>query len=104
MTQSIFRRVEAAGAGLEADEGVFGVVRMGFGAVPQAGAAVDAFLAVEDGAAVFAGGDGLAGTHLHTNLAVAGFAVVRIEEDDVVGVAGRGLDFATHEQGVLMGD
>jgi predicted porin len=76
--------MQPAGAGLETDQGEFRVVRVGFGAIPQAGAAVDAFFTVEYGSALVTGSDGLAGTHFHTDLAVAGFAVTRIEEHDVV--------------------
>ena len=39
--------VEAAGAGAELNVGAFGVVGVRHDAVPEAGAAVDAFLAVE---------------------------------------------------------
>ena len=47
---SVFRRVQAAGAGAEFDVGVLAVGRLG--AVPEAGAAVDALFALEGGQAV----------------------------------------------------
>ena len=87
--------METAGAGLEADEAELWVVGMGFGTVPEAGTAVDALLTVEGRPTAFSRDDGLAGAHFHTDFAAAGFAVARIKEDDVVGVAGGGLDFAT---------
>ena len=96
--------MQAAGTGLERNDGELRVLGIGFGAVPEAGTAVDAFFAIKNRAAVLAGRDGLAGTHFHTDLAAAGFALGGVGEGDVVGVAVRGLDFAAHEQGVLMRD
>ena len=96
--------MQAAGAGAEADAGVLGVVGMGLGAIPQAGTAVDALFTVEDGAAILSGRDGLAGAHFDADFAGAGLAVARIEEHHVVGLTGRSLDLAAHQQGVLMRD
>ena len=63
---------------------------------------MDAFLAVEGGHAALAGSDGLAGAELDADSRAATLAEIRVEEDDVVGVAGRGLHLAAEQQGILM--
>src|ERR1035438_5525869 len=60
----VFGGMQAAGAGAERDVAVLGVVVERGAAVPQAGAAVNALLAIEDGDAAGTGRDGLAGGHL----------------------------------------
>ncbi len=56
------------------------------------------------GSAVFAQRDGLAGAHGDAGLLLAGDAEILVEEDDVIGEAGHGLDFAAHQQRVLLRD
>jgi len=62
--------MQAAGAGAEGDVGAFRIVRQWLRAVPQAYAAVDAFLAVERWHAVLTGRYGLAARSfaLHVDL------------------------------------
>ena len=66
---------------------------------------MDAFFPVElRRSAAFAGREGLAGTYLDAELRGASRAELRVEGNHVVGVAGRGLHLAAHEQRVLVGD
>jgi hypothetical protein len=60
LRQSILHRMQSAGAGTEGDVGAFRIFRQRLGAVPDARAAVDAFLAVEHRHATFTERDGLA--------------------------------------------
>src|ERR1019366_1463386 len=66
-SQSILRRVQAAGAGAEGDVHALGIFRVRPRAVPQARAAVDALLAVKGRHAGFAGINGLAAARLDAN-------------------------------------
>lgn len=102
--RSILRRVQAARAGAEGHGHALRIFRRGRGAVPQARAAVNAFLAVKIRHAVFAGRDGLAGTHLDAQLRAAALALVRENKRDVVGVAGRRLHLAAEQERVLVRD
>jgi hypothetical protein len=56
--------VQAAGAGVEGDVGAFRIVRQWLRAVPNAGTAVDAFLAVEIRHATITERDGLAAANI----------------------------------------
>src|ERR1035437_8021131 len=94
-TGSVFRCVQTARAGAEFDVGVLAVG--GLVAVPQACAAVDALFALEVGRTVLALRNGLAGAHGYACLLSARDAKLRIAEDDVIGEAGHGLDFAAHQ-------
>ena len=96
--------MQAARAGAEGHGHALRIFRRGGRAVPQAGAAVDAFLAVEIRHAVFAGRDGLAGTGFDAELGAAAPAFVRKNKRDMIGVTGRRLDFPAQQQGVLMRD
>ena len=100
----ILRRVQAARSGAEGDGHALRVFRRGGGAVPQACAAVNAFIAVEIRHAVFAGCDGLAGTHFDAQFRAAALALVRKNKRDVIGVAGRRLHLAAEQERVLMRD
>ena len=96
--------MEAAGGGAEFDDralGVFGVWR---GAIPDARAAVNAFLAVENRDAARAGRDGLTGTDLDANLRAATSRKDSGRETRCGRRNRRGLNFAAHQQRVLMRD
>jgi hypothetical protein len=85
--------MQATGRGAKLNDaslGVFGVLR---DTVPHAGAAVDAFLAVEDGDAVPAGRDRLTRADFDTNLRPAPLAKIGVEEHNVVSIAGGRLHF-----------
>src|SRR5579862_2021743 len=100
--RSIFSRVQAAGAGVEGDVHAFRVVWQGLAAIPQAGAAMDAFFAVKIGHTVRARRDGLAAAHLDADLRPTFLTEFREKKGDVVGVPRRGLHLAAHEQRVLV--
>src|ERR1035438_1875160 len=92
---SILVRMQAGGAGAESN-----VV-----AVPQAGAAVHALLAIEDRHAAGTLGtwpDGLAGADLDAQLRGAPPAKLRIGKADVIGVSVRRLHLSADQQSVLM--
>src|ERR1019366_265680 len=93
--------MESSGTGVELQVGcAVDTLR----AIPDAGTAIDAFLAIERGCVVLAAGNGLARAHLdaeHRTALAAGFEVA---EDYVIGVAGGRLHFAAHEKRVLMRD
>ena len=63
---------------------------------------VDAFLAVKSRHASFARRDGLAGAQFDADAGAAALAQLGVEENDVVGIAGRRLDFAAEQQSVLV--
>ena len=94
--------MQSARAGTERDVHSFRVIGYRLRAVPVTGAAVDAFLAVEGRHAAYPGGNGLAGTKLNTDLRAASLTKLRVEEDDMVGIAGRCLHFAPEQQRVLV--
>ena len=76
----------------------------GLAAVPETGAAVNAFFAFKGWDAFGAFGDGLAGTHGDAGLFFASDAEAGASEDYVVGEAGHGLDLAAHQECVLLSD
>ena|ERR1035437_1156696 len=90
----VLRRVQSAGAGAEGDVHAFGIFRVRLRAVPQARAAVDAFLAVESRHAGFAGINRLAAARLDANPRAAFFAEFGMQENHVVGVTVRRLHLA----------
>lgn len=96
--------MQAAGGGTEFKDGAPGVFGVRRGTIPNASAAVNAFLAVKDREAIRTGCDRLAATDFDANLRAAAFTKVRIKEHDMVGVTGRGLYLAAHQQRVLMRD
>src|ERR1035437_3495027 len=98
----VLRRMQTAGAGAEGDVHALGVLGDGLRAIPVAGATVDTFLPVERRHTAHAGSNGLAGAKLDTDLGATALAQFGIEKDDMVGIAGGRLDFATEEQRVLM--
>ena len=61
-----------------------------------------AFFAIERRHPGLARRDGLAGTELDADFRAALLAQFRVEEDDVIGVAGRRLDLAAEQQRVLI--
>ncbi len=92
--------MQSARAGLELNIGALAVGRVR--AVPQARTAVDALLTLEKRRAIEAKSDGLAGTHTDAGFFLAGNAAAAIQEDDVIGVAGHGLNFSAHEKRILV--
>src|ERR1017187_9305171 len=94
--------MQPAGAGTEGDVHPLGVLGDGLRAIPVTGATVDTFLPVERRHAVYAGSNGLAGAKLDTDLGAAALAQFGVEENNMVAIARRRLDFATEEQRVLM--
>jgi len=94
--------VEAAGASYEGYVAVFAFG--GLGAVPEASAAVNALFSLEGGEAVGALGDGLARAHGYAGFLAACGAEFQVAEDYVVGETGHGLDLATDEERILLGD
>src|ERR1035441_6181281 len=94
--------MQPAGAGTEGDVHALGVLGDGLRAIPVTGATVNTFLPVERRHAAYAGSNGLAGAKLDTDLGAAALAQFGIEKDDMVGIAGRRLDFAPEQQRVLM--
>ena len=64
---------------------------------------MDALLALEGGQSIGAERDGLAGAHGHASFVFALGANGEVAEVDVIGESGRGLDFAAHQQRVLVG-
>jgi len=94
--------MQAACAGVEFYVGVFAVGWVG--AVPQASTAMSTFFALKDGQVIVAERDGLAGAHGDAGFLFAGDAELFVEEDDVIGEAGYGLDFAAHQQCILVRD
>ena len=94
--------MEAAGACYEGYVAVFAF--RGLGAVPKASAAVNAFFALECWEAVGALGDCLAGAHGYTGFLSALFAEGGVSEKYMIRKAGHGLDLATDEERVLLGD
>src|ERR1035438_10307997 len=99
---SIFRRMQASGAGPQFDVAALRIARTGLGAIPQACPAVDAFLAVEGRGSVRAGRDGLAGTGVDADPRPAFFTGGCIDELHMVGVTRRGLHLAAEKQGILV--
>ena len=89
MVKPNLRRVQSAPSSAERHGHAFRVFRRGERAVPQACAAVNAFLAVEIRYAVFSGRDGLAGTDFDAQFRPTALALVRENKRDVIGVAGR---------------
>ena len=79
------------------------VVVEGLLAVPQAGAAEDAFLAIEQRDAARPRRERLAGAHLDAELGGAALAEIGIQECHVVGVSRRRLHLAAYQQRVLLG-
>ena len=77
---------------------------IGGAAIPQAGTAVDALLAIECRYAIFATRDGLSGTHFDTEFRFAILAELGTGEDNVIGVGRWGLDTAAHQKGILVRD
>lgn len=73
----------------------FGVSREWGCAIPAACTAVHAFFPVKRGRTFGARTDGLAGTGLNAYFRAAGFAQMWVEEQDMVGVARRGLDLTS---------
>ena len=71
-------------------------------AVPHASAAEHALLAIEIGRPFQASGDRLSGTHLDAQLGPALPAHLEVAEANVVGVPRWRLNFAAHQQHVLM--
>ena len=96
--------MQTASTGTKFDIGSLGLFGVRLGTIPYTGAAVYAFLSIEDRHTVLSGGNGLAGTDLHANLRFAIPAQVRIEEDDMVRIARRRLDLASQQKRILMGD
>src|ERR1019366_3356315 len=94
--------MQSARARVEGDVHPLWVLRERLRAVPVTGAAVHAFLAVEGRHPTHPGSNGLAGTKLNTDLGAASLTKLRVEEDDMVGVAGRCLHFAPEQQRVLV--
>ena|SRR5215831_11097348 len=88
--------MQAAGAGAE--------IERALPAIPKTGATVDALFAVEGRDGSVAAGDGLAGAHLRAEFVGTAGAEGGIGEADVVFEAGRGLNFAAHQKGVLVGN
>lgn len=70
--------MQAAGGGTEFEDAALWVFGMRRGAIPDTGAAVDAFLAVEDRHTIRAGRDGLAAADLDADLRAAGLTKVRV--------------------------
>ena len=71
-------------------------------AIPEAAAAVDAFLALEAGQAVGAFSNCLARAHGYACLLVALCAVLQVAEAHVIGETRIRLDLAADEQRVLL--
>ena len=95
--------METASAGAKLHIATLVARRTRLGAIPYAGAAMDALLAIKlRYAAVLAGCNGLARARLDTELVVTTLADRRIDEDNVIGVAGGSLHLASHQHGVLL--
>src|SRR6266568_7609485 len=88
----VLGRVQPARAGAEGDIALLAVERLR--AVPQAGATVDALLAVEGGDLPLSRRDGLRRADLDAGARAAALADGRLKEHDVVGVAGGRLHLA----------
>jgi hypothetical protein len=73
-------------------------------AIPQAGAAEDAFFAIEIWDAIFTARDGLARTHFDAQFRFAVEAELRPNENYVIGISGLRLNAAAHEQSILLRD
>ena len=89
--------MQSAGARAKLDVSTLRIIFPRPSAVPNTSPAVDAFIPVEYGHAPFAWSNRLAGTSFDTNLRSAVFAQMGIKKEDVIGGAGRRLDFASQE-------
>src|ERR1035438_3132426 len=94
--------MQAAGAGTERDVHALGISRDRLRAVPVTRPAVNAFLAVEVRDAARGRGNCLAGAELNADAGAAALTKLRVEEQDMVGVAGWRLHLAAQQQGVLV--
>ena len=83
----VFGGVQSSGARAEDDVAFAGRLRAA-GAVPQTGAAMHAFFAIEERDAVAARGDRLARAHLDAHFGGAALAEIGVEEAHVVGESG----------------
>jgi hypothetical protein len=100
----VFCRVEATGTSTKLDVAAFRIALRCHGAVPDTSAAMHTFFFVELRDALVTWRYGLSGAHFDTELVLALVAERGVEEDDVVGVARRRLDFASNQKRILVRD
>src|ERR1017187_3178877 len=88
LPHSVLGRVQTAGARADRDVGARGVVVERLLAVPEAGAAEGAFVAVEQRHAIRPRRERLTRAHLDAQLGGAALTEIGIQERDMVGVSG----------------
>src|SRR5208282_869715 len=96
--------MQSTRARAELDQAALGVGGMGGGAVPNARAAVDAFLPVKCRGSVSTRCDRLAAANLDANFYAAFLAEFRVQKYDVIRISGRSLHLSADQQSVLVRD
>src|SRR4051794_461241 len=96
--------MQPPGSRVEADVAMLRIVLQRDSTVPDAGAAVDAFLTVENRHTSWTRRDRLPRAHLNAHLRRAAFAEVRIKNTDMIGKSGWRLHLAADQQRILVSD
>ena len=99
---SILSGVQTTGPGPEHNIRPFGVFGQGLRAIPVAGAAVNAFLAVEIRHVSAAWSERLTGASFNAYFGPAFRAQLGVNKSDVIRIAGRSLHLAADQQRVLV--